>query len=118
MRHNMEFITCAVHARRAMTRGLAGLLVALLALSQPLTALAAPASTGEACVLACNAKTRRCSYFGIGAVPRGFRVQRAAPPGYKIVKSGSPCDNRICSTSDRSVCGISPIGQSTTAVDR
>lgn len=118
MYRNVESITYAVHPGRAMARGLAGLLIALLALSQPLTALAAPASTGETCVLACNAKTCRCSYFGVGTVPRGFRVQRAAPPGYKIVKSGSPCDNRICSTSDRSVCGISPIGQATTAVDR
>lgn len=118
MHQHVDHVQGVEHTRRAMARSLAGLLIALIALGQPLGTLAAPVSNGETCVLACNPKTRRCSYFGVGTVPKGFRVQRAAPPGYKIVKNGSPCDNRICSTKDRSVCGISPIGQATTAVDR
>jgi hypothetical protein len=101
------------------------LLLALVALFLSLTALfqapvasAAPMHEETVCVLACNPKTRKCGHYERGEVPRGYRLQRATPPGYKFVKTGSRCDNKMCLTKNKSICSTSPIGQAETAVDR
>lgn len=92
--------------------------LSLIVLPQPPTASAAPMSEEVTCVLACNARTRRCSYYPVSKVPGEYLVQRAVPPRYKLVKSGSTCDNKLCLTKSKSICSAGPIGQTTTAIDR
>ncbi len=91
--------------------------ISLIALLQPPAVKAGSEFKAEVCVLACNAKTRRCSYYVIDAVPRGYRIQKGVPPGYKVVKSSSVCDNKLCSTNRKSICSAIPIGQVATSVD-
>lgn len=92
--------------------------LSLIALFQPPVVTAAPNLEGTSCVLACNAKTRRCSRYASDAVPGGYRIQNGIPPGYKLVRSGSACDSKMCPTKSKSICSTSPIGQATTSVDR
>ena len=111
------------HLRRTAPKGmrlaptLLLLSLILVAFSQPPVVSAAPAC-GNACVLACNARTHTCSRYPVGKLPRGYRAQGGIPPGYKFTKGNSACDSKMCSQKNKSICSLSPIGKSETSSDR
>ena len=115
------------HRRNAIWIGLRSarkiLLLSLIvvAFSQPLVVTAAPTAAPTcdgACVLACNAKTRRCSRYPAAKLPRGYRAQEGIPPGYKLIKGNSTCDTKMCTQKRRSICSLGPVGQSVTSSER
>ncbi|MGQ9904083.1 MAG: hypothetical protein ACUVRU_07140 [Anaerolineae bacterium] len=70
------------------------------------------------CILACNPKMRQCGYYEVGKVPSESLLQRGVPPRYKLVKTNSPCDRRMCLTKNTSICRVSLIGQAMPSIDR
>lgn len=91
-------------------RTLVAFLFVLALLAQAAPVSAAPARDAG-CVLACSAKTRKCARYLADSVPRGYRVQIAVPPGYKLVKGNTACDGKMCSSRIKSICAISPVGR-------
>lgn len=71
----------------------------------------ANADTGCAlvkCVLACNARTKLCSRYPAGKVPRGYTIRGRAPAGFATVRGFTICDHRSCP--DRAKPDDCPIG--------
>ena len=104
--------------RAAWIRALVVLPLALIALWQPVSVSAAPVQEGNTCVLACNAKTRRCSRFPSNKIPRGYRAQNGVPPGYKLIKGNTTCDSKMCTSKSKSICSASPIGMVSTSSEQ
>jgi len=112
-------LTTAFSSKRlhsAGIRALVGSVLAVIAIWGAVLQPAAPVQAGNACnalrcVFACNKKTHLCSRFPASRVPRGYKIESNAPPGFKIVRSKTTCDNRLCLDRSKSICSTIPIGQ-------